>query len=281
MSNEHSTHPADNPLSRGDLWAYMRLTSAADLSSNALLVLLRMVGFADPDGSNVRPTVATLAAATNLSERAVKNATRELRAAGWLEVQAAGGCFEGKNRATLYRLAVGVSRPSRHSRESLATPSRQSRETLAKSADGVHEVPPRGAGGAPHGVHEVPPRGARGAYYPPSNPPIEPTQEPTQNTSDAPSRRCPSIPDGIEEAHATSERESAHDECTVCHRRPGRVTVLVLPSGKARQPTDQQLASHADGKLYPNARVVHYCLVCATKHRSEASYAWWQHPGAA
>lgn len=274
MSNEHSTRPANSdtatpdPLAAGDMFAYLRLIRDADLTSPARLVLHVMAGYADADGGNVRPTVATLAADTGLSERTVKKATRELRAAGWLDVQSAGGCFDGKNRATLYRLAVGAARPS---------------------TDGVHqvhpvqEVHPRGAGGAPRGVQEVHPGGAPGAYYQPTNQPTNQPRDLPLNTSDAPPRRALAIADATEGAPARAVSESDRDSnsaatntdhgpCATCGKGPGRVEVLWNPrSGKAHM---LDALSAAQIKVYTNATVVHYCLTCA--HRAPKR-GWWTH----
>jgi hypothetical protein len=61
--------------------------NASDLSSNAFRQLFTFLTYADPDGTNAFPSHDTVAAITGYSASTSDRATKELKAAHWIETE--------------------------------------------------------------------------------------------------------------------------------------------------------------------------------------------------
>lgn len=83
-----------------DVWAY------ADCGGSELLVLLALADFADDDGENIYPSMATLARKCRLSESQTRRIVQSLIKKGAIEVVEVGGWEHGRNRSNRYRIVV-------------------------------------------------------------------------------------------------------------------------------------------------------------------------------
>ena len=105
----------DAPIFRGDrrnfeqptnVWMSIKVTSwvweSADCEASDLLILLAMADFADDHGGNIFPSVATLAAKSRKSERAVQYSLRRLESRGLIVVEAG----DKGHRPRKYRIAM-------------------------------------------------------------------------------------------------------------------------------------------------------------------------------
>lgn len=126
-----------------------RVWEHADCKGSELLVLLAMADFADDEGGNVFPSVATLAAKARLAERSIQYILRRLEGRGFIEMEEA----ERQHQARRYRVVVaGPGVQSLHPSE---TP-------------GVQDETSRGAESGHSGVQMVAPK-------PSEEPPEEPS----------------------------------------------------------------------------------------------------------
>jgi hypothetical protein len=78
----------------------------ATVGGSQLLVLLAMADFADDNGRNIYPSMATLAAKSRLSDSQVRRLVHELIALGLVELIETGGWDGRRNRSNEYRIVL-------------------------------------------------------------------------------------------------------------------------------------------------------------------------------
>lgn len=89
-------------------YEWERLIRRVRIGRTTKFVALALATYADADGSRVRPGEARLAAVTELTDRAVRNALKSLRELGLIERVNKGGRHGMYGMADVYRLAIPV-----------------------------------------------------------------------------------------------------------------------------------------------------------------------------
>lgn len=199
--------------------------SVRGITGTQKLVLFALANRANAEGE-CWPSVPGVAADCCISERAARNALRELEAAGLVSTSAGGG----RHRNSLYRLAIAEN-PARGSEKGNVVPGFAAGETRHVVPETRHEVPERG--------HHVP---ERGHHVPPK------PQEPPSTLRNPQVSRDAAAADGFEAWWRAYPRKVGRDAArkafAAALRRGATGAELLIALARQRWPAEGRFIPH-------------------------------------